>query len=191
MHVNLCQDNESYETSRYIDNLIGCSVKCIINKPTRITPTSKTLLDHIYTNNTLSNYTLSGGIFLCDFSDHCGAFVLIPVNKPKLMNDNEIYIRDLSHFQLESFLVYLSSQMNSLNISDSENINDLCDIFIDKFAKTVNNHAPLRKATRKESRLKSKPWLFPGLLKCVKRKNGMFKLLHKNPDPVLQEMHRK
>ena len=32
---------------------------------------------------------------------------------------------------------------------------DLFDIFIDKFAKTVNNHAPLRKATRKESRLKS------------------------------------
>ena len=80
------------------------------------------------------------------------------------MNDNEIYIRDLSHFQLESFLVDLSSQMNLLNISDSENINDLFDIFIDKFAKTVNNHAPLRKATRKESRLKSKPWLFPGLL---------------------------
>ena len=180
MNVNLCQDNKSYETSRYIDNLIGCSVKCIINKPTRITPTSKTLLDHIYTNNTLSNCTLSGGISLCDFSDHYGTFVLIPVSKPKLMNDNEIYIRDLSHFQLESFLVDLSSQMNLLNISDSENINDLFDIFIDKFAKTVTNHAPLRKATRKESRLKSKPWLFPGLLKCIKRKNRMFKLLHKN-----------
>ena len=55
MNINLCQDNKSYETSRYIDNLIGCSVKCIINKPARITPTSKTLLDHIYTNNTLSS----------------------------------------------------------------------------------------------------------------------------------------
>ena len=125
MNVNLCQDNKSYETSRNVDNLIGCSVKCIINKLTTITPTSKTLLDHIYTNNILSSCTLSCGISLCDFSDHYGTFVLIPVNKPKLMNDNEIYIRDLSHFQLESFLVDLSSQMNLLNITDSENIDDL------------------------------------------------------------------
>ena len=42
MNVNLCQDDKSYETSRYVDNLIGCSVKCINDKPTRITPTSKT-----------------------------------------------------------------------------------------------------------------------------------------------------
>ena len=65
MNVNLCQDNKSYETSRYIGNLIGSSVKCIINKPTRITPTSKTLLNLIYTNNTLSSCTLSCGISLC------------------------------------------------------------------------------------------------------------------------------
>ena len=131
MNVYLRQDNKSYETSRYIDNLIGCSVKCIINKPTSITPTSKTLLDHIYTNNTLSSCKLSCGISLCDFSDHYGTIVLIPVNKPKLMNDDEIYIRDLSHFQLECFLVNLSSQMSLFNISDLENINDLFDIFID------------------------------------------------------------
>ena len=99
MNVNLCQDNKSYETSRCMDNLIGCSVKYIINKPTRITPTSKTLLDHIYTNSTLSSCKLYCDISLCNFSDHYGTFVLIPVSKPKLMNDNEIYFRDLSHFQ--------------------------------------------------------------------------------------------
>ena len=60
--------------------------------------------------------------------------------------------------------------MNFLRVSDSENVNELFDTLVDKFAKVVNKYAPLKKASRRESKLKSKPWLFPGLLKCIKRK---------------------
>ena len=53
MNIDLCQGNNNFETNRYIDTMIGCSVKCRSNKPTRITQGSKALLDHIYANNTL------------------------------------------------------------------------------------------------------------------------------------------
>ena len=82
--IDLCQGNNNYETNRYIDTIIGCSVKCIIYKPTRITPTSTTLLDYIYTINTLSSCYLTCGISLCDVSDHYGTFVIIPDKKKKL-----------------------------------------------------------------------------------------------------------
>ena len=100
-------------------------------------------------------------------------------------------MRDLKRFQLKYFLEDLSSQMNFLHVSDSENVNELFDTFVDKFAKIVDNHAPLKKASRRESKLKSKPWLFPGLLNCIKQKNRMFKLLHNKFNPELREKYRK
>ena len=149
MNIDLCLGKSNYETNRYVDTMISCSVKCIINKPTRITPTSKTLLDHIYTNNTLSSCYLTSGISLCDVSDHYETFVIIPDKKTKLKNENLIFIRDLKYFQLECFLEDLSSEINFLRVSDSENVNELFDTFVDKFAKIVNNHAPLKKASRR------------------------------------------
>ena len=44
----------------------------------------------------------------------------------------------------------------------------------------LNTHAPLRKYTRKEKKLKVKPWLNKTLLKSIKKKKNMFKDLHKN-----------
>ena len=191
MNVDLCQGNNNYETNRYIDTMIGCYVKCIINKPTRITPTSKTLLDHVHTNNTLSSCYLTCSISLCNVSDHYGTFVIIPDKKTKLKVDYLIFIRDFKRFHLECFLEDLSSQMNFLHVSDSENVNELFDTFVDKFAKIVNNHASLKKASRRESKLKSKPWLFPGQLKCIKRKNRMFKLIHNKFSPELRQKYKK
>ena len=46
----------------------------------------------------------------------------------------------------------------------------------------VDLFAPKRNATRKEKKLKLKPWLTPGLLKSIQTKNKMPKRLHKNSD---------
>ena len=47
----------------------------IVDKPTRITATSSTLIDHILTNDTSSQIT--PGILNSDVSDHFTTFVLI------------------------------------------------------------------------------------------------------------------
>ena len=54
--------------------------------------------------------------------------------------------------------------------------------FVKLFTDIVNFHAPRRRATRKEKKLKSKPWLTQGLLKSIKLKNKMYKqfLMHPN-----------
>ena len=47
----------------------------LINKPTRITKTSVTCLDHIYINS-LGNQKLLSGIIKTDLSDHLPVFVV-------------------------------------------------------------------------------------------------------------------
>ena len=50
-NIGLLKAHSNSFIKNYADNLISYSVKCTINKPTRCTINSKTLLDHIYTNN--------------------------------------------------------------------------------------------------------------------------------------------
>jgi len=38
----------------------------------------------------------------------------------------------------------------------------------------VNKYAPMHKKSRNEKKLQEKPWLFAGLIKCIKYKNNMF-----------------
>ena len=55
----------------------------------------------------------------------------------------------------------------------------------------VDLFAPKRNSTRKEKKLKLKPWLTPALLKSIQTKNKMFKRLHKNSDNlVLTEKYK-
>ncbi len=41
--------------------------------------------------------------------------------------------------------------------------------------KTANKHVPLRLQSKREAKLDLKPWLTPGILKCIQKKNKLFK----------------
>ena len=64
----------------YADSLVSCSVKCTMNKATRITTSTETLKDHNYFNNQSKKY-LSGITLSADLSDHLGTFIAIPAKK--------------------------------------------------------------------------------------------------------------
>ena len=74
-NIDLLQFHYNQIIKTYADNLLGYSVKCCINKPTRISVSTKSLLDHIYTND--FNRSLFSGIALCDISDHLPTFIFI------------------------------------------------------------------------------------------------------------------
>ena len=74
-NINLLQSHCNQIIKTYADNLLSYSVKCCINKPTRISVSRKSLLDHIYTND--FNRLIFSGIVLCDISDHLPTFIFI------------------------------------------------------------------------------------------------------------------
>ena len=64
----------------------------IVDKPTGITATSSTLIDHILTNDAISKIT--PGILKSDVSDHFLTFVLIKnVDKKKVSASENSYYR--------------------------------------------------------------------------------------------------
>ena len=76
-NIDLSRIREYNNTRKYADNLLSCSVKCVIDQPTRVTAHSKTLLDHIYVNSRQQN--VSGGIAVSDISDHFPTFAVIKI----------------------------------------------------------------------------------------------------------------
>ena len=76
MNITILENTQRI-TRKYADNLLSCSVKCVIDQPTRVTAHSKTLLDHIYVNSRQQN--VSGGIAVSDISDHFPTFAVIKI----------------------------------------------------------------------------------------------------------------
>ena len=124
------------------------------------------------------------GTMKCEFSDHDLTIILIKPKtaKPKQKLDTYV-ICDMKQFQHERFLEDISKLINDLNFKVHEKSTDekFAD-FLKSFVEIVNSHAPLRHATRKEKRLKAKPWQTKRLLKSIHAKNRMFKRVRQNRD---------
>ena len=56
-----------------------------------------------------------------------------------------------------------------MNTLTKNNINDVFDEFYSLITKTISNHAPLKKLSRKQKRLKSNPWMTKGLITSIKK----------------------
>ena len=185
--LNICRNNE---IRRYANMLLSCNCKCLINVATRITENSKSLLDHLYTNDKKSAITAE--VLILDLSDHYGIYAIISDSKVRSQKHNENYcIRDMSNFVLDNFLDKLLEKLTHLLNTSYVTVNELYDSFVAIFAEVVDKFAPMRKASRKEKKLKRKPWISNDLLKSIKIKNKMFKFLHKNRDDLaLKERYK-
>ena len=74
--------NEDLLVANRLDRIIGnCNLKQLITKPTRITDTSKTLLDVIITNNT--DMVIKSDVYPCEIADHELISMEINISKPK------------------------------------------------------------------------------------------------------------
>ena len=100
-NIDLLQFHCNQIIKTYADNLLDYSVKRCINKLTRISKTTKSLLDHIYTKD--FNHSLFSGIVLCDISDHLSTFIFIKDMKFIKKKSEEVHIRDMKNFSKELF----------------------------------------------------------------------------------------
>ena len=85
-HENNCTNN-----NKFLDILSTYALSPCISKPTRITPTSSTLIDNIFTN-TINKDSLSG-VFYYDISDHLPIFLI----SMQLRSNNKIKAKTMTH----------------------------------------------------------------------------------------------
>ena len=76
-NINLLKLSDKAIIRRYASTLMSCNCRCLIDKPTRIGPSSSTLIDHIYSNDKIEPVA-AGVLTNANLSDHCGIFTIIP-----------------------------------------------------------------------------------------------------------------
>ena len=132
--------------------------------PTRITQSSKTLIDHIYTNVSMfpkSTVATHSGVAITDFSAHHGTFVSVSLKSAHKKASSFSFIRDMKNFQLERFTADLSQNFSNFSVEKSHQVDSLFNKFISISAATVDKHVFLKRASRKEKRLQQNRGCLP------------------------------
>ena len=141
-----------------------------------MTDNTYTVIDNIFSNN-LQDDIINGNILLT-LSEHFSQFISGNRDKIDLKKIN-VYQRDYSRFSNESFRDDVFIQ--NWNYAH-ENVHNLFNDFYSKLEGSVNRHAPLKKLSPKEIKIKNKPWLNTIILKMIKIRNKVFHRKKRQPN---------
>ena len=152
-NIDLLKFRKDKNTNDYFDLLTDNNYMPLITIPTRITPSSKTLIDNVLYNR-FSPDIYSGNLTV-SISDHSPQFVIIPI-KNKISNSKKqnITIRDFKNLDYNM----LKNSFQSIDWSFSEipiqttlespsepNVNGIMDKFLTISNSVIDNLVPLRK----------------------------------------------
>ena len=169
-NVNLLNIDNHLLTSEFLEMFYSYSFLPVINKPTRVTCNSATLIDNIYCNN-FGNDNLFCGILYTDLTDHFPIFCLCSSNniQPKeTITKKRIY----SERNINKFCDRLQNSDWS-DIILSNNCQDSFTKFYNQYKDLYNECFPVRNYKISKYRCR-KPWLTNGLKQCIKIKNKLY-----------------
>ena len=119
------------------------SIFPVINRPTRVTKTSATIIDHILTN-TIIDSPLHSGIVKTDISDHFAVSWLLKTNFEQSNIKNVVIKRDIDKASIERF----KSLFNSIDwnlVTQTSLPNDSYNIFFRKICTNLRSSISWRK----------------------------------------------
>ena len=140
-----------------------------IEKPTRITSSSSSLLDVCIT--TSPEKVSNSGVIHVGFSDHSLIYIIRKINIPtKTKTIKEIEIRNFKKFNKERFL-YDLQLMSWEQVDNKEDVNAMWTCFKDLFLKVLDKHAPLiSKRVKTKSGL---PWVTKDIREQMKERDRL------------------
>ena len=125
------------------------------------------MIDNVFFNS-LDFHTISGNI-IYDLTDHLPNFLI--VNEINILSDSKdkIYKQDYSNLNVFALIQWQDA------FRESQNVNQLFEVFFSECSRIVNKHLPLKKLSRKEVKFNSKPWITKALQKSIKHKDILYR----------------
>ena len=165
------QDNE--HVCNFIEMMLEGHYFPVINKPTRITDTSATVLDHIWTN--LHQQQIKSGVILNPLSDHLPVYMCFNLNKQNLYRPQQK--RSFTPQSITKFNEMLENiDINA--ILNETNPNLAFKLLMDNYKSTFNYCFPFIKQNIENKN--KQPWFDNDLYLLMLKKNKCFKKFLKN-----------
>ena len=187
-NVDLLKIDDDNKSSSFFDNLTSNLFVPHIIHPTRITSTTKTLIDNIYSNSTNYKEGLSGNLTV-SLSDHLAQFLIIPDECHHSTKNQNLFTRDTKNLDSANFIREFQniewSNILKLHCNDP-------NISFDGFQSTVDNlvdtYLPKRKMTKNEIKKKEKPWISIEILKLIRTREKLHKQYIKAENDVIKSL---
>ena len=147
-NIDLLKYESNTKYSDFYNLLSSYGFLPLILQPTRITNTSQSLIDNIYTN-CFDKESQSGNI-LIEMADHLTQFVSVSSNNFSQQDKTDYFKRDYKNWDENLFMDDLSIQ----NWITSDDVNTLYNDFSFRLESCINRHLPKKKLSKKEAKLK-------------------------------------
>ena len=178
-NFNLLNADNDNDIKHFIDSFHSNNLFNVITKPTRVTSTSATILDHIWTND-IDN-CVKNSIVYTSISDHFpifSSFSFEPDQKA-LPSESIIYFRNFNESSINNFKFDLSNVDWHLTYTANDP-NISYDNFILIFQSLFDKHFPLTKKLIKH-KPNDLPYITPEIKQMIKEKNRLQRLAAKWP----------
>ena len=184
LNIDLLKYEEHRLTSSFVDILYSNNVFPLITKPTRVTQTTATLIDHVLTNN----FDIWGkhrqGILCTDMTDHYAVFHVAG----NTMSKSKDYLsptvkRDMSHRNVQKFIDKIQ-QVDWQIVTEIREPQNAYTQFHNVISQTYYKCFPYKRY--KSGYATKKPWITTAIRESIKTKNKLYINRNKGSNPVLQ-----
>ena len=143
----------------------------LITRPVRVTRTSATLIDNIYSNQILDRDHSLSGIMLTDITDHYPIFHIASYVHAQ---DAEYSITRRNYItRNKDNFISQSSNIDWADVLQSDSTQKAFFLFHNKLKNLHDNCFPLQHISKKYNT--GKPWLFDTLRDAIKEKNKLYR----------------
>ena len=177
-NINILNSESHNYTSQFVDAMYSKSLFPLINKPTRSSSGSSTLIDNIFSNN-IFEQRLHSGIFYTDITDHFPVFSILSGTNMEMSNkcikSRSFTTRNKINFR---------NEVNNTDFNDILQSNDCkhaFSLFHNRICQLFEKCFPLQAKTIKYANRKC--YLTPGLKKSIMIKNKLYLKYKRNPTP--------
>jgi hypothetical protein len=160
--------------SKWSNMILDQSLTQLMDKPTRVTSTTSSIIDHVYVSH--PKHIIETNVPIIAISDHYPICITRKINQrdyPNLTHKTVKY-RCFNKFKEDLFL----ADLQHINISQINLINDIqaaTDMWYALFMRIINKHAPLKSKRIKYS--KQPDWLTDEIKEAQKKRTIFIKLV--------------
>lgn len=171
-NIDLLKTNSHTPSMSFVDLMFSHGFLALINRPSRITSVSNTLIDNIFVNDVTVCNNIYSGLLVSDISDHLPIFSICSLAIPR--DTGQLYRskRSVNSANIDAFKQSLITHNWSFVVN--RDVNTAYRNFVIDFVSLFNKHCPLKRVCIKSKEL-NKPWFTNGLRNACLKKQHLYK----------------
>ena len=193
-NIDLLQYDKQACINDFVDLMYSLGLTPVVNKPTRITEHSSTLIDNIFLNEVVNSNT--SGVLIADVSDHLPIFTIINGENVQRKVDHNVkskHIRVINENTITSLKADLCKE-NWKNVYEAGDVNQAYEYFLYTFNSLFDKHCTATKTEDKcysENNDGEKMWITKGVKNACLKKNKLYKEFLKSRTPESHQRYKR